>query len=84
MLAATAMQIAAIEASFPVRGAIRWTRQYHAMLATPLRVRDLVVGHLLYVATRVAVAARDLPRRARRVRRGALAARRSSRGPQSC
>jgi lipooligosaccharide transport system permease protein len=57
MLAATAMQIAAIEGSFPIRAAITWTRSYHGMLATPLRVRDLVAGHLLYVATRVAAAA---------------------------
>jgi lipooligosaccharide transport system permease protein len=56
LLAAVGMQIATIESSFPVRGAIRWNRQYHAMLATPLRVRDLVTGHLLYVATRVAIA----------------------------
>jgi lipooligosaccharide transport system permease protein len=56
LLAAVGMQIAAIESSFPVRGAIRWNRQYHAMLATPLRVRDLVAGHLMYVATRVAIA----------------------------
>jgi lipooligosaccharide transport system permease protein len=57
MLAAVAMQVAAIESSFPVRGAIRWNRQYFAMLATPLRVADVVAGHLFYVATRVAVAA---------------------------
>jgi lipooligosaccharide transport system permease protein len=57
MLAAVAMQVAAIESSFPVRGAIRWNRQYFAMLATPLRVADIVAGHLFYVATRVAVAA---------------------------
>jgi lipooligosaccharide transport system permease protein len=57
MLAATAMQIAAIEGSFPIRAAITWTRSYHGMLATPLRVPDLIAGHLLYVATRVAAAA---------------------------
>lgn len=57
MLAAVAMQVASIESSFPVRGAIKWNRQYLAMLATPLRVADLVGGHLLYVATRVAVSA---------------------------
>ncbi len=56
MLAAVSMQVAAIESSFPVRGAIKWNRQYFAMLATPLRVGDIVAGHLLYVATRVAVA----------------------------
>src|SRR4051794_11747676 len=57
MLAAAAMQIAAIEGSFPIRAAITWTRSYHGMLATPLRVVDLITGHLLYVATRVAAAA---------------------------
>jgi lipooligosaccharide transport system permease protein len=54
LLAATAMQVATFESSYPVLAAIRWTRQYHAMLATPLRIRDLVVGHELYVATRLA------------------------------
>jgi lipooligosaccharide transport system permease protein len=56
LLAAVAMQVASIESSFPVRGAIKWNRQYYAMLATPLRVSNLVTGHLLYVATRVAIA----------------------------
>ena len=37
MLAAVAMQTAAIESSFPVRGAIKWNRQYYAMLATATR-----------------------------------------------
>jgi lipooligosaccharide transport system permease protein len=57
MLAAVAMQVAAVESSFPVRGAIRWNRQYYAMLATPLRAADLVGGHLMYVTARVAVSA---------------------------
>ena len=38
LLAATAMQLASFEASWPVLSAIKWSRQYHAMLATPLRV----------------------------------------------
>jgi lipooligosaccharide transport system permease protein len=53
MLAAVCMQIAVFESSWPVHAAIRWTRQYHAMLATPLRVRDIVAGHQLWVVTRV-------------------------------
>jgi lipooligosaccharide transport system permease protein len=57
ILASTAMLIAAFESSYPVMGAIRWTRQLHAQLATPLRVRDSIVGHQLYVCTRVATAA---------------------------
>ena len=56
LLAAVAMQVASIESAFPVRGAIKWNRQYFAMLATPLRVPHLVAGHLLYVGTRVTVA----------------------------
>jgi lipooligosaccharide transport system permease protein len=54
ILAATAMQLATFESSYPVMAAIRWTRQYVAMLATPLRTRDLLVGHQLFVAARIA------------------------------
>jgi lipooligosaccharide transport system permease protein len=57
ILASTAMLIAAFESSYPVMGAIRWTRTFYAQLATPLRVRDSIVGHQLYVCTRVATAA---------------------------
>ena len=57
MLAAVAMQVASVESSFPVRGAIKWNRQYYAMLATPLRVGDLVGGHLSFVVMRVSVSA---------------------------
>jgi lipooligosaccharide transport system permease protein len=54
LLAATAMQIAATEAGQPVRSAAQWTKAYHAMLATPLGVRDVLHGHLLWVLFRVA------------------------------
>jgi lipooligosaccharide transport system permease protein len=53
LLAATAMQVASFESSWPVLSAIKWTRQYHAMLATPLRVRDVVAGHQAWIAFRV-------------------------------
>jgi membrane-associated phospholipid phosphatase len=53
LLAATAMQIAAGEAGQPVRGAFQWTKAYHAMLATPLDVRDVLHGHLLWILFRV-------------------------------
>ena len=53
VLAATAMQIAATEAMWPVLGSIRWTRVYYAMLATPLRIRDIVFGHQAWMVTRV-------------------------------
>jgi lipooligosaccharide transport system permease protein len=54
ILGATAMQLAAFESAYPVLAAIRWTRQYFAMLATPLRTRDVLIGHQLYVAARLA------------------------------
>jgi lipooligosaccharide transport system permease protein len=57
LLAAVGMQVASIESSFPVRGAVLWNKNYYAMLATPLRVADLLFGHLLYVATRAAMSA---------------------------
>jgi lipooligosaccharide transport system permease protein len=54
MLAATAMQVASGESSWPVVGSFKWTRQYFAMLATPLGVRDILAGHQLWMATRIA------------------------------
>lgn len=56
LLAAAAMQTATTEASWPVMGAIKWTRTYYAMTATPLTERDVLVGHQLFVVTRVFVA----------------------------
>jgi lipooligosaccharide transport system permease protein len=56
MLAATAMQIAAGESTWPVMASFKWTRQYFAMLATPLRPRDILAGHQLWMLTRVASA----------------------------
>jgi len=57
LMAATAMQIAAFESSWPVLSAIKWDRQYHAMLATPLRVRDVMLGHQSFFAFRLILTA---------------------------
>jgi lipooligosaccharide transport system permease protein len=54
LLASTAMIIASGESSWPVMGSIKWTRQYFAMLATPLGPRDILVGHQFWMTTRVA------------------------------
>jgi len=54
LLAAFAMQTAAGDSSFPVMAGIKWVRSYEAALATPMRTRDLVYGHLSWVAARVA------------------------------
>src|SRR5437588_6535720 len=53
LLAAAAMQTAAMESAWPVLAAVKWLKTYDAMLATPLRVRDLLVGHLTWIALRV-------------------------------
>lgn len=57
LMAATAMQLASFEASWPVMSAIKWDRQYHAMLAAPLRVRDLLIGHQAFFAFRLVLTA---------------------------
>lgn len=56
LLAATAMQAAVMECTWPVLGALRWERSYHAMTATPLRPTDLLVGHLMFVTLRLVIA----------------------------
>jgi lipooligosaccharide transport system permease protein len=49
------MQMTAFESTYPVLGAIKWQKQYHAMLATPLRVVDVLAGHLLFIVMRLAI-----------------------------
>jgi lipooligosaccharide transport system permease protein len=53
LLAGTAMQIGGTEATYPVMGAIKWQRTYFAQLATPLRLVDVVLGHLGWIAVRL-------------------------------
>ncbi len=53
LLAAWAMQTAIGEATWPVLGAIKWQKAYLAMLATPLSVRDVLLGHLAFMALRL-------------------------------
>jgi lipooligosaccharide transport system permease protein len=52
LIAANAMQSAAGEGTYPVAAAIMWIRQYPAMLATPITVRDIVVGQIAWWAVR--------------------------------
>ncbi|MBV8980893.1 MAG: ABC transporter permease [Acidimicrobiia bacterium] len=53
LLAAAAMQTAAMEAAWPVMAAVKWLKTYDAMLATPLRVRDILAGHLTWIGVRI-------------------------------
>jgi len=56
LVATHAMQIAVEETTYPVMGALKWQKVYYAQQATPLRIVDLVNGHLTFVLYRVASA----------------------------
>lgn len=53
LLAATAMQVAASDALFPVISALQWDGTYDTMSATPLTPGQVFAGHLGYVLARV-------------------------------
>jgi lipooligosaccharide transport system permease protein len=53
MLAATMMQSAASDSAWPVMAYIKWLKTYDAVLATPMNVRDIVAGHIGFVAARM-------------------------------
>ena len=46
LLAATAMQTASFEATFPIIGGLVWNKVFHAMSATPISPRDIALGNL--------------------------------------
>jgi lipooligosaccharide transport system permease protein len=53
LLAATGMQTAMGEATFPVFGSVKWNKTYQAAVASPLRPADVFHGHLLFVTMRL-------------------------------
>ena len=53
LLAATAMQAASFEATFPIMGGLVWTRIFHAIHATPISPRDIALGNLLWIGARL-------------------------------
>jgi lipooligosaccharide transport system permease protein len=53
LLASATMQVGVSESTYPVMGAIKWIKTYHAMLATPLRVIDVLRGHLAWIVLRL-------------------------------
>jgi lipooligosaccharide transport system permease protein len=57
LLAATTMQAAAFESTFPIMGGLTWMRTFHAMYATPISPRDIVVGNLVWIALRLTMIA---------------------------
>src|SRR3954453_7387137 len=57
LLAATAMQAASFEATFPIIGGLNWQKTFHAMYATPLSPLDIALGNLVWIAIRLAMIA---------------------------
>lgn len=55
ILALQAMWLAFGESTYPVMTYIRWNQMYAGMLATPLSVVEVLVGHLLFVAIHLAM-----------------------------
>lgn len=53
LVASHAMQTAVGEMTYPVMSMIKWQKVYDSMLATPLRVADVVAAHLLFVLFRL-------------------------------
>jgi lipooligosaccharide transport system permease protein len=53
IMAATCMQSAVFESTFPIMGKIMWRRNYEAMLATPIEVRHILGGELLWIGFRI-------------------------------
>src|SRR6478672_5286626 len=53
LLAATTMQAAAFESTFPIMAGLTWQKVFHAMYATPITPRDIVLGNLVWIAIRL-------------------------------
>ena len=56
LLAAAAMQTAALESTWPVMAGMRWQKTYHGTLATPVGTSDMVAGNLAWISVRCAMA----------------------------
>lgn len=56
IVATQAMWVAWGESSYQVLGYIKWNMGYHAQLATPIRVRDVLAGHFLAVSLHLVMA----------------------------
>jgi lipooligosaccharide transport system permease protein len=52
LIASTAVQVAISDSTWPVLGGFEWQRRYFAQAAAPLRVADILDGHLAFVILR--------------------------------
>ena len=55
LMATTAMAVCAAESMWPVMGGLKWRRDYHGIAATPLGARDIVFGHMIWMAIRAGI-----------------------------
>jgi lipooligosaccharide transport system permease protein len=55
LLAASAMQSAYVETTYPIMARIQWMRTYEGMLATPIAVLDVLVGEFGWLTFRLAL-----------------------------
>jgi lipooligosaccharide transport system permease protein len=55
LMAAAAMHTAVSESTYPVYGSVKWLKTYHAAVCTPLRPADLMNGHVIFTAMRLAM-----------------------------
>jgi len=55
LLAASAMQAAFVETTYPIMARIQWQRTYEGMLATPIAVLDVLVGEFGWLTFRLAL-----------------------------
>jgi lipooligosaccharide transport system permease protein len=53
MIASTALQLAFGESTWPALSRFEWNRIYESMSATPLRIRDILGGDLLFMFLRI-------------------------------
>ena len=53
VLAATAMQTAFADATYPVLGSVKWVGNYWAAISTPQRPADVMRGHALFILLRI-------------------------------
>ncbi len=53
MLASNALQLGFGESTYQLLSRFQWIRTYHAMVATPLRVGDILAGDLMFLSFRL-------------------------------
>jgi lipooligosaccharide transport system permease protein len=47
------MQAASFESTFPIMSGLTWQRTFHAMYATPITPRDIVLGNVAWITVRL-------------------------------